>query len=47
MPNLGGVAPSEFERAADRADMPGPGNEEWGAAPARGVRLSDCATVFA
>lgn len=29
----------ECESAAARADMPGPGTEEWGAAPARGVKL--------
>lgn len=41
MPNLGGDWPKEFDRAAASADMPGPGVEEWGAAPARGVRLPE------
>lgn len=41
MPNLGGDWPND-ERAAARAETPGPGSEEWGATPARGVRLPDC-----
>lgn len=32
--------PNEFERAAARAETPGPGTEEWGG-PARGVKLPD------
>jgi hypothetical protein len=40
VPNLGGEWPKESERAAARADTPGPGSEV-GAAPARGVRLPD------
>jgi hypothetical protein len=42
VPNLGGVWPNEAERAAAKAETPGPGKEEWGAAPARGVRLPFC-----
>lgn len=40
VPKVGGGLPNEFERAAARADTPGPGTEEWGV-PARGVRLPD------
>ena len=39
MPNRGGDWPKEFDRAAARADMPGPGMEELGAGPANGVKL--------
>lgn len=39
MPKRGGDWPKEFDRAAARADMPGPGKDECGAAPASGVKL--------
>lgn len=39
MPNLGADWPSEFDNAAARADIPGPGTEEVDAAPARGAGL--------
>lgn len=41
MPKVGGEWPNECERAAARADTPGPGTDEWGAVPARGVKLPD------
>lgn len=42
VPNLGGEWPIEFDRAAAKAETPGPGREALGAAPARGVALPPC-----
>ncbi len=41
MPNLGGDCPKEFDSAAASAETPGPGIEEWGGGPARGVKLPE------
>lgn len=39
MPNRGGGEPIEFDKAAARADTPGPGSEDNGPAPVSGVRV--------
>jgi hypothetical protein len=41
VPNLGGDCPKEFDSAAASAETPGPGIEEWGGGPARGVKLPE------